>query len=113
VATSAAALLADALGQQHPHALSAAANVAIFTALGGSPQAAADQLADLAERTADALGEEHPLTLRCVANLCLVRDASVDEVVTRLGGRLGTDHPAVVALRNGEYLYRVLDPHPY
>ena len=28
-------------------------------------------------------------------------------------GRLGTDHPAVVALRNREYLYRVLDPHPY
>jgi hypothetical protein len=101
------------LGRQHPHALSAAANVAIFTALSGSPEAAADQLADLAERTADALGEEHPIALRCLANLCLVRSESADPVEERLARRLGTDHPAVVALRNREYLYRVLDPHPY
>jgi hypothetical protein len=113
LASSATTLLADAVGQQHPHALSAEANVAIFTALTGSPERGADQLADLAERTAAVVGEGHPIALRCLANLSLVRSDSAESAGERLARRLGTTHPAVVALRNREYLYRVLDPHPY
>jgi hypothetical protein len=59
------------------------------------------------------LGDDHPFTLRCLANLCLVRSESAESIGERLALRIGRDHPAVVALRNREYLYRVLDPHPY
>jgi hypothetical protein len=118
-ARSAAAGLAAALGHGHPHALSTLTNVAIFTALTGYPGRALDQLADLAERTAAGLGAEHPITLRCLANLSLVRagTGSLDDdearIRDRLARRLGTNHPAVVSLRSREFLYRVLDPHPY
>jgi hypothetical protein len=117
-ASAAADALAAALGPRHPYTLGASTNVAILAAVGGDSARALHRLGELSDRTGEVLGEDHPMALRCLANLALVRrrlapGSSGGGIEDRLVQRLGAGHPAVVSMRDGAFLYRVLDPHPY
>jgi MinD-like ATPase involved in chromosome partitioning or flagellar assembly len=114
--------LANVLGPDHPYALAALMNLAICSAEIGDQQAAHETIDDAAARIDRVLGSDHPDTLRCLANRALIRrvsdpdSADGDEIrglELALGRRLGSDHPAVRALRDGRYLHRTIDPHPY
>ncbi len=109
-----------ALRPEHPHTLAAWANAAIFTAESGALREALHLMAPTAERTATVLGAGHPDAAQAGANLALIRDAlgegSADDVGVALGRlvtALDAEHPVVRAVREGRYLPRVLDPHPF
>jgi hypothetical protein len=101
--------------------LGAANNVAVFAALGGNPAEGREQLRVVVDRLAEVFGADHPDTLRTMGNLEIATDAASGgrasigrmRVADRLADRVGQEHPSVVMLRDGRYVRRVLDPHPY
>lgn len=117
---TAEALLAT-LGDRHPFAMGAANNVAVFTILAGNPEEGRERLRDVVERLTEVLGPEHPDTLRSRGNLETANQAASGgrvsigrmRIADRLANRIGQHHPSVVLLRDGRYVRRVLDPHPY
>ncbi|WP_433789135.1 FxSxx-COOH system tetratricopeptide repeat protein [Actinoplanes sp. CA-252034] len=119
LARDAAQELAVVLGTSHPYTLAAQANVAVLRAEAGDPRAAAAFVEPVLRAHEAVLGPHHPDTLRCAANRALMRRAAGEptlgdgDAVDRLATALGRTHPAVTALRRGEYVARMLDPHPY
>jgi hypothetical protein len=120
LASTAADDLGQVLGSDHPHALAAQMNVAICEFDVRETERALSRMADAARRLARVLGADHPHTLRCEANLSLIKCAvhgpgvpGPEPIIDRLASRLGDDHPAVAALRDGRLLRRVIDPHPF
>lgn len=110
----------DVLGENHPYTLAAELNLAILLADTGEPGKGLDLLESTLGRHRVVLGPDHPDTLRCSANRLLMRKAADKDILTedadaadQLAKALGADHPAVSALRQGRYLHRLLDPHPY
>ncbi|MBM2616223.1 tetratricopeptide repeat protein [Actinoplanes sp. LDG1-06] len=108
------------LGADHPYGLAARLNQAIFTAEWGAVPDAYRMIMPVVERIERVLGMRHPDTARAVANLTLIRAdvegrnaAAEREAQRRLREALGDTHPAVEAMREGRYLHRTLDPHPF
>ncbi|MBL7257893.1 FxSxx-COOH system tetratricopeptide repeat protein [Paractinoplanes lichenicola] len=108
------------LGADHPYTLAARMNQAIFTAEWGAVPDAYAMIVPIVERIEDVLGAQHPDTARAVANLTLIRadiqgrNAGAErDAIRRLRDALGETHPAVEAMREGRYLHRTLDPHPF
>ncbi|MFG2013091.1 FxSxx-COOH system tetratricopeptide repeat protein [Micromonospora sp. NPDC048868] len=121
ITEAAAAAMLAALGDRHPFTMAAANNLAVFTILTGEPERGRDRLLAVVEQLAEVLGPEHPDTLRARGNLETVNQAlsggrvSIGRmrIADRLANRVGQHHPSVVVLRDGRYVRRVLDPHPY
>ncbi len=120
-ARAAAAGMEGVLGPDHPYTL--AANMVLAVVL--AAQGTLDEAAELELLTAQALervlGPQHPDTLRCRANLLLTRDeqgeagaaAERQEVIERLRGVLGAEHPDIASLTDGKRSLRVIDPQPF
>ncbi|WP_432839253.1 FxSxx-COOH system tetratricopeptide repeat protein [Dactylosporangium sp. CA-092794] len=121
LAAAAAAALEQLLGAEHPSAMAAANNVAVFTIMLGDAQAGRAMIDDVVRRMARVLGDQHPDTIRSRGNAALSREsrdggsASPERatVTDLLASRIGQRHPSVVAFRDGRYVRRVLDPHRY
>ncbi|GAA0497956.1 hypothetical protein Ade02nite_53540 [Paractinoplanes deccanensis] len=120
LATQAADEFTARLGAAHPYTLAARMNVAIFTAESGPVREAHDLIEPVVARLDALLGPDHPDAARASANLVLMRDdllgrSAADEqaALRRLTTTLGDAHPAAQAFREGRYLHRTLDPHPY
>jgi MinD-like ATPase involved in chromosome partitioning or flagellar assembly/tetratricopeptide (TPR) repeat protein len=113
--------MARRLGPDHPFTLAAQMNQAICAHDVGDARTALDLMVDAAGRLARVIGPEHPHTLRCQANAALIRatipgvPAPTEEVaiIDRLAQRIGDRHGAVLALRDGKLLRRIIDPHPF
>ncbi|MBU2665593.1 tetratricopeptide repeat protein [Actinoplanes bogorensis] len=108
------------LGGDHPYSLAARLNQAIFTAEWGAVPDAYAMILPLVERISVTLGTAHPDTARAFANLTLIRadlegrnPSAEREAQRRLREALGETHPALEAFREGRYLHRTLDPHPF
>ncbi|MCM4080158.1 FxSxx-COOH system tetratricopeptide repeat protein [Paractinoplanes hotanensis] len=108
------------LGRDHPYTLAARMNLAIFTAEWGAVPDAYDMIVPVVAGIERLLGHSHPDTARAEVNLSLIKadveghDPAVErEAVRRLRDLLGDNHPAVEALREGRYVHRTLDPHPF
>ncbi|XVV17495.1 FxSxx-COOH system tetratricopeptide repeat protein [Actinoplanes sp. CA-131856] len=100
------------LGDDHPSTLAARTNMAILRAETGS-LADARAVIEPVVATLDALlGPTHPDAIRAAADLALMGNPQ-PEALARLVAALGDTHPAVRAFREGRYLHRTLDPHPY
>ncbi|WP_432828424.1 FxSxx-COOH system tetratricopeptide repeat protein [Dactylosporangium sp. CA-092794] len=114
-AETACAGLATALREDHPFLLAARVNRTIYRYESGDEASAAAEAEALAEHTRRVLGDKHPDTRRAQANASLMRrgGGADPEVVADLAAALGTNHPAVTAVREGRPLHRVLDPHPF
>ncbi|MFI6265639.1 FxSxx-COOH system tetratricopeptide repeat protein [Micromonospora sp. NPDC051006] len=116
-----ATALDAALGDVHPLTMAAANNVAVFAILSGELETGRDQLRVVVGRLREVLGEDHPDALRGLGNLVIAEQAasgatgSIERMrlADRLANRIGQHHPSVVNLREGRYVRRVLDPHPY
>ncbi|MEU3456589.1 FxSxx-COOH system tetratricopeptide repeat protein [Micromonospora sp. NPDC006766] len=119
--TASVAVLRSAVGDRHPFTLGAANNAAVFTALGGDPTEGREQLRAVVDQLAAVFGTDHPDTLRSMGNLEIATHAASGgrvsigrmRIADRLADRIGQEHPSVVLLRDGRYVRRVLDPHPY
>jgi MinD-like ATPase involved in chromosome partitioning or flagellar assembly/tetratricopeptide (TPR) repeat protein len=112
--------LGQVLGEDHPYALAALMNVAICTHDVGQTLAALDLIDDAGRRLTQVLGSEHPHTIRCRANHALLQrlaglapPGAELVYIEQLARRIGDDHGAVVALRDGRLLRRIIDPHPF
>ena len=125
--SSSTAVLAEVLGADHPYTLSGWMNEGICIAEDPDPpegREAGDQLAlELLQRADEGLsrvlGPDQPNALRSRANVLLQwnrlhpgRPRRIDTVMRELAYRLGDDHPAVVAIREGRFQRRIIDPHP-
>jgi tetratricopeptide (TPR) repeat protein len=121
LAVATAASLEAILGERHPFAMAASNNLAVFTIQGGEPAAGLARLAAVVDRLRNVLTEEHPDYLRGRGNLAIAQEAvgSASGSIVRmqiaddLANRIGAHHPSVVGLRDGRYVRRILDPHPY
>jgi hypothetical protein len=121
LAEQAVAGLTGVLGDRHPYTLAARMNLSICQAELGEAATAVDALEEVAGLLALVLGFDHPDTLRCLANVVLGKNALGMEqaggartrVLEQLTGKLGRNHPAVEALRQGRFLHRVVEPHPF
>lgn len=121
VTATAAEALRATLGDRHPFTLAAANNVAVFTALSGDPAGGRDRLRDVVHGLTEVFGPDHPDTLRSQGNLEIATQAASGgkasigwaRIADRLANRIGQEHPSVLLLRDGRYVRRVLDPHPY
>ncbi|MBF9129557.1 tetratricopeptide repeat protein [Plantactinospora sp. S1510] len=119
--TATARSLADTLGDAHPFTMAAANNLAVFTILSGEPELGHIQLTAIVDRMCELLGEDHPDALRSRGNLAIADQERSPEasgiermrIADRLADRVGQHHPSVTALREGRYVRRLLDPHPY
>jgi MinD-like ATPase involved in chromosome partitioning or flagellar assembly/tetratricopeptide (TPR) repeat protein len=117
----AASALGEVLSPRHPFVIAARMNVGITTAEAGDPETALDIVREVSELSIAVLGEDHPDTLRCHANQALLLARlhrhdpgfSVTERINRLAQRVGDNHPAVGALREGRLVRRIIDPHPF
>ncbi|MFJ6194478.1 FxSxx-COOH system tetratricopeptide repeat protein [Micromonospora sp. NPDC092111] len=117
----AATALRAALGAEHPFSMGADNNVAVFAILTGQADEGLAQVRAVVDRMTAVLGPDHPDTLRSLGNLETANQAATGGVVSigrmrladRLADRIGQEHPSVVVLRDGRYVRRVLDPHPY
>ncbi|MFI5914871.1 FxSxx-COOH system tetratricopeptide repeat protein [Dactylosporangium sp. NPDC051541] len=115
-----AARLEEVLGAEHPLTIAASNNLAVFGIQLGRP-GAREVLEEVVRRLADTLGESHPDTLRSRGNLALAKEspgggtigAERARLIDQLGSRVGQHHPSVTALKDGRYIRRILDPHPY
>ncbi|MEU4563597.1 FxSxx-COOH system tetratricopeptide repeat protein [Actinoplanes sp. NPDC023936] len=112
--------LGDVLGPEHPYTLAASLNLAILHAETSEIRTALSIIEPTMRAHRDVLGPEHPDTLRCAVNQAMMRLAAGEPASAedgyasdRLIAALGTHHPAVVAMREGRYLHRMLDPHPF
>lgn len=113
--------LENRLSAEHPYSL--AAQMVLGVALADVDEwieaRAVEERA--VERMTKKLGPHHPDTLRCRANLMLTRQQSGDrtamtermEIVARLTGLLGAEHPNIATLRDGRRLLRAIDPQPF
>jgi len=120
-ARAAAAGMDDVLGPDHPYTLAANMVLAVVQAARGA-LAEAEELEDRTAATLEqVIGRQHPDTLRCRANLLLTRHergetgaaAERQEVIERLRGILGAEHPDVASLMDGKRSLRVIDPQPF
>lgn len=111
-----------ALGATHPLSMAVANNLAVYTILNGEVQAGREQLRVVVGRLRETLGEDHPDTLRGRGNLALAEQTATGggtgsndriRLADRLANRIGQHHPSVVNLREGRYVRRVIDAHPY
>ncbi|MFD0523782.1 FxSxx-COOH system tetratricopeptide repeat protein [Paractinoplanes durhamensis] len=112
--------MTDVLGKHHPYTLAAQLNLAIVHADNGDPEKGLELIESALAGHRDNIGPDHPDTLRCMVDRLLMRMAAGREsladdgdAVQRLTAVLGADHPELVAQREGRYLARMLDPHPY
>ncbi|MGX4654268.1 FxSxx-COOH system tetratricopeptide repeat protein [Micromonospora sp. SCSIO 07396] len=113
--------LREVLGPEHPFSMGADNNAAVFTLLSGQPEEGLTRLQAVVARLTAVLGADHPDTLRSLGNVETARQAASGGKVSigrirladRLADRIGQEHPSVVVLRDGRYVRRVLDPHPY
>ncbi|WP_433789141.1 FxSxx-COOH system tetratricopeptide repeat protein [Actinoplanes sp. CA-252034] len=118
-ARDAARELREVLGHRHPYTLAAELNLAVLHAETGEVPAALRIIEPTMQRHREVLGPDHPDALRCAANRALMRRAAGDpapddaDIADRLEHALGETHPAVLALEEGRYLHRMLDPHPF
>ncbi|MEV4275016.1 FxSxx-COOH system tetratricopeptide repeat protein [Actinoplanes xinjiangensis] len=118
-ARTAAGELREVLGARHPYTLAAEQNLAVLHAETGEISTALRIIEPTLQRHREVLGPEHPDTLRCAANRALMRRAAGEPVsedadtADRMEHALGASHPAVIALAEGRYLHRMLDPHPF
>ncbi|MFC4070621.1 FxSxx-COOH system tetratricopeptide repeat protein [Actinoplanes subglobosus] len=116
-AHQAARELGKVLGPWHPYTLAAEQNLAVLHAETSEIGTALQIIDATMQRHREVLGPDHPDTLRCAANRALIRRATgvpdSDDAADRLESALGKTHPAVVALEEGRYLHRMLDPHPF
>jgi tetratricopeptide (TPR) repeat protein len=121
LATRAAEQFAERLGPDHPYSLAAAMNQAICLVEVGEPEKGRDLLQGVATRMRTELGAQHPDTVSCETHLAIVQRrlgevgsaAHYTRLIERLAKALGADHPIVTELREGQLVYRVLDPHPF
>ncbi|QGN48564.1 tetratricopeptide repeat protein [Micromonospora sp. WMMC415] len=121
LAARTAAAVTAALGGTHPLTMAVANNLAVFTILHGELEAGREQLRIVVGRLRETLGEDHPDTLRGRGNLAVAEQTATGgagsiermRLADRLANRIGQHHPSVVNLREGRYVRRVLDPHPY
>ncbi|GAA4697213.1 FxSxx-COOH system tetratricopeptide repeat protein [Phytohabitans rumicis] len=121
LATQSTEGLAKAFGHEHPYTLATAMNQAICFFEVGETEKARDLLKSVAARMAVALGPDHPDTVSGEAHLAIfVRRigepgaaGAYARALERISKALGTDHPIVNELREGQLVYRVLDPHPF
>jgi MinD-like ATPase involved in chromosome partitioning or flagellar assembly len=111
LAATARRALATSIGATHPLALVAAMNIGVIMAERGDDSAARDALRAAADGLAEVLGPDHPDALCAAANLGRADDGDTAAALIRLAARLGPDHPTVVALRQGRYLRRTIDPY--
>ncbi|MFC4065304.1 tetratricopeptide repeat protein [Actinoplanes subglobosus] len=116
-ARQAARELEEVLGPRHPYTLAAEQNLAVLHAETSEIGTALQIIDATIQRHREVLGPDHPDTLRCAANRALIRRATgvpdADDAADRLENALGKSRPAVVALEEGRYLHRMLDPHPF
>ncbi|WP_127500973.1 FxSxx-COOH system tetratricopeptide repeat protein [Actinoplanes solisilvae] len=120
MAREAAEGLGDGLGAEHPYTLAARMNLAVFTAELGAVSEAYALIVPVVESIERVLGAAHPAAAAAAANLSLVEtdikghDAARErDAVRRLRDALGDVHPAIETAREGRYLHRTLDPHPF
>ncbi|WFE65712.1 FxSxx-COOH system tetratricopeptide repeat protein [Micromonospora sp. WMMD714] len=121
VTVAAADGLREVLGAAHPFSMGADNNVAVFTIMRGQHEEGLVKLRAVVDRLTAALGPDHPDTLRSLGNVETAHQATSGGVVSigrvrladRLADLIGQEHPSVVVLRDGRYVRRVLDPHPY
>ncbi|GGM39700.1 FxSxx-COOH system tetratricopeptide repeat protein [Dactylosporangium sucinum] len=119
--TAATTVALDAqLGPKHPIAMAVANNHAVFTISTGDLDDGRDLLSKALDRLREELGNDHPDTLRTAGNLAIANQSSPEaprleriRIADQLANRIGQDHPSVLALREGRYIRRILDPHPY
>jgi hypothetical protein len=112
---------AAALGPAHPYTLAARVNLAVCTAEDGDLAAALQPIDQTATQLGIVLGADHPDTLRCEGNLAILSgrlglagsDTMMNRALQRLVARLGTSHPAAEAMREGKFLHRIVEPHPF
>ncbi|XVU30246.1 FxSxx-COOH system tetratricopeptide repeat protein [Actinoplanes sp. CA-054009] len=100
------------LGDDHPSTLAARTNLAVVRAETGAVDDARALIEPVVARLAELLGPAHPDAVRAAADLALMRGDPA-AMTPRLTAALGPTHPAVLAFREGRYLHRTLDPHPY
>ncbi|SNY44642.1 FxSxx-COOH system tetratricopeptide repeat protein [Paractinoplanes atraurantiacus] len=112
LAEQAAQEFAVRLGEGHPSTLAARTNVAILEAETGAVGDARAVIEPVVAALDALLGPEHPDAIRAAADLALMGGADGDAEI-RLTAALGGTHPAVRAFREGRYLHRTLDPHPF
>ncbi|MEV1332645.1 FxSxx-COOH system tetratricopeptide repeat protein [Micromonospora costi] len=121
LASVTATALRAALGDAHPMSLAVINNQGVFAILGGDLEAGREQVRVAVGGLRDVLGEDHPDTLRALGNLAIAEQSAAGgagsiermRLADRLANRIGQHHPSVVRLREGQYVRRVLDPHPY
>jgi tetratricopeptide (TPR) repeat protein len=126
LADDAARLLRQRLGVNsdglaHPYTLAALSNLAICLAEAHQLEAALAPAQQVVAELEQILSAGHPDALRAAANLALIRrhlgaptaSAELDAIHERLALRVGGDHPAARALGRGDFLHRVIDPHPF
>jgi tetratricopeptide (TPR) repeat protein len=109
------------LGPDFPYTLAAQMNLATCLADVGKLDDSAALDEQNVGRLAKLLGPEHPDTLRAGANLALTRQTQrqpgateqLERLIERLEALIGSEHPSVLALRNGSRNHRVLDPQPF
>ena len=124
---AATTVLAEVLGSDHPYTLAGWMNEGICIAEDSTPSEGREaddrQALELLQRASDGLshvlGADHLDTLRSRANVILQwnrvepdRQQRVDTVLRELAYRLGDTHPAVIAVREGRFQRRIIDPHP-
>ncbi|MFF5077778.1 FxSxx-COOH system tetratricopeptide repeat protein [Actinoplanes sp. NPDC000266] len=112
LAERAAREFGERLGENHPSTLAARTNMAILRAETGAVGDARALIEPVVAALGTLLGPAHPDTVRAAADLALM-DGEQPAAMAGLVAALGDTHPAVRAFREGRYLHRTLDPHPY
>jgi tetratricopeptide (TPR) repeat protein len=117
---AAAEAFLEALGPDHPFTLDAQSNLAICLAEQRDFREAYELMTGTLEQIARVYGVDHPVTLRARINLSLMnRELTGDDsgqhvgLLDELTRALGDKHPAVTTLRQGTYMPRTIDPHPF
>ena len=121
IAIAAVESLESTVGPDHPFTMAGLNNVGVFTIELGLIEPGRASLAEAVRRLTAALHDGHPDTLRSKGNLALSNEPADAgspsreraRIVERLGSHVGQHHPSVVALREGRFVRRILDPHPY
>ncbi|GAA1736185.1 FxSxx-COOH system tetratricopeptide repeat protein [Luedemannella helvata] len=109
------------LGPDHPYSLAGQVNLAIILAESDRLEDALALVQEAASGSVRTLGQEHPDTLRCMGNLALILrrlgrpepELGAVRLADRLAQRIGAENPAVISLRHGQFLNRIIDPHPF
>ena len=121
IARDASDRLGGVLDANHPRVLGATINLAVCCAEVGELDEAVELAATAADGMRERLGPEHPDTLCAQADHVLIRRmagvpglySELAVVQNRLALRLGERHPAAQAVRRGDLLPKIIDPHPF